>query len=311
MARIQQSIEINVPAQAAYHQFTRFEEYPRFMQDVEEVRQSDDTHLHWSTSMAAGKADWDAEITEQMPDRCIAWRNTSGPDNAGRLEVEPVGREKARVTLTMECEPGDMLPPQAGSSEAAMAERLAQNLARFKKMVETRGAEPGGGRGNVSGASGSGSGAPDAAPVAASGYAAGSEGWDGSEDAGEPAVSSAGTAQDSRQSGQAAVPQPFGLQSPETMQSAASLSRSPDDQPEDGRDGIAEEVNLDQQSDQARRVGQMPQSIGGAASGGMNPADAIAKTMQSKEGVSSEEAALAQSMERAVPPSDEPQSPPK
>lgn len=51
MTKIEQSIEVNVPAHAVYNQLTQFEDYPRFMEDVEEVRQLDDTHLHWHAKM--------------------------------------------------------------------------------------------------------------------------------------------------------------------------------------------------------------------------------------------------------------------
>jgi uncharacterized membrane protein len=42
MARISQSVDINVPAQAAYNQLTQFEDYPRFMEEVESAEQVDD-----------------------------------------------------------------------------------------------------------------------------------------------------------------------------------------------------------------------------------------------------------------------------
>ncbi|WP_292932785.1 SRPBCC family protein [Noviherbaspirillum sp.] len=138
MTRIQQSIEVGVPLHAAYHQLTRFEDYPRFVQDVDTVRQLDDTHLHWSSKLSYQTMEWDAEITEQQPDRCIAWRNTSGPTNAGRLELQAVGADKARVTLTMECEPNEILVAPDGDTEAVMTHRLEQDLACFKAYVEGR-----------------------------------------------------------------------------------------------------------------------------------------------------------------------------
>jgi hypothetical protein len=173
MTRVQQSIEISVPVHTAYHQLTQFEDYPHFMQDVETVHQLDDTHLRWSTKLSYQTLEWDAEITEQLPDRCIAWRNLSGPSKAGKVELQPLGSEKARVTFTMECEPSEILAAPEGNAEAVMAQQLEQDLARFKAFIETRGAQAG------------------SAPVPTSSYAAGSEGWDGNEDPAEPALSSA------------------------------------------------------------------------------------------------------------------------
>ena len=47
MSAVQKSIEVNVPFSTAYNQWTQFEDFPKFMEGVEEVRQLDDTHLHW------------------------------------------------------------------------------------------------------------------------------------------------------------------------------------------------------------------------------------------------------------------------
>lgn len=66
------------------------------------------------------------------------------------------------------------------------------------------------------------------------------------------------------------------LQAEASMQSAASLSQSPDAKADEGQFSVAEEQNFDQQSDQARRVGQMPQNAGPGA----NPSDAMAKAIQ-------------------------------
>ena len=44
MANIERSIDVDVPVRAAYDQWTQFEEFPSFMEGVEEIRQIDDTH---------------------------------------------------------------------------------------------------------------------------------------------------------------------------------------------------------------------------------------------------------------------------
>jgi hypothetical protein len=72
MSTIEQSIEVAVPVRTAYNQWTQFEEFPRFMEGVEEVRQIDDTRLHWRTKVGGREQEFDAEITEQRPDERIA-----------------------------------------------------------------------------------------------------------------------------------------------------------------------------------------------------------------------------------------------
>jgi uncharacterized membrane protein len=141
MARIQQSIEVGVPAHAAYQQLVHFEDYPRFMREVDTVRRLDSSHLHWAANMSYQTLEWDAEITEQLPDRCIAWRNVGGPIAAERIELQPLGPSKSRVTMTMECDPLQLIPAQDGNADEAVAERLREDLERFKLYVEANGAE--------------------------------------------------------------------------------------------------------------------------------------------------------------------------
>lgn len=150
MSTIEETIEVGVPVRAAYDQWTQFEEFPRFMEGVEEVRQLDDTHLHWRASVAGDTKEWDAEITEQVPERVIAWRATGGYRNAGAVHFEPVGGDRTKIHLQLDHEPegtvekiGDWL---------GMAGRRAKNdLERFREMIESRGAPSGGWRGEVHG----------------------------------------------------------------------------------------------------------------------------------------------------------------
>jgi len=236
MRKIQQSVEIAVPAHVAYNQLTQFEDYPQFMQDVDKVQQLDDTHLHWVAKLSDRQVEWDAEITEQEPDRCIAWHNTSGSAFGGKVEVEPVGTQAARVTLTLETET-DNASHASGASDAsnstgsaddtAMSERLGQDLTRLKQFLEARGSETGAWRGEVH----------DAQAVR-------------------------GDTGNTGESGETTAPQRDA-----STQSDYALSQPSDDEAQDGRFSISEEVSLDMQSDSARRVGHAPKEDSGAAEG--------------------------------------------
>lgn len=143
MARIEQSIEVNVPVSAAYDQLTQFEQYPRFIQDVDKVRQLDDTHLYLHSRRGGLDMEWEAEITQRVPGRCIAWRNTSGPKYEGRIELHSAGDDGTRVTLTVECDPKQQVLAQHGDAESAIAQHTENDLARFKKFMEKLGREAG------------------------------------------------------------------------------------------------------------------------------------------------------------------------
>lgn len=137
MATVQQSIEVNAPAQQVYNRLTQSKDYARFMEDVESVEQIDDTHLHWTTIMANRPVEWDAEITEQEEDRYIAWHNTSGPTNAGKVEVKPLSPDSSQVTFTLQSEPQQVPGSMAGYTEQEMTLRLQQDLMRMRDYLET------------------------------------------------------------------------------------------------------------------------------------------------------------------------------
>jgi uncharacterized membrane protein len=140
MERIEQSIDVNVPIHTAYNQWTQFEDFPRFMEGVTEVRQLDDAHLHWRANRHGKETEWDSEIVDQQPDRHIAWRDISGPGNSGQVLFESEQEDKTRVTLIMETD---------GQADPAIRQRLEQDLARFKKLLESQGHASGAWRGEI------------------------------------------------------------------------------------------------------------------------------------------------------------------
>jgi uncharacterized membrane protein len=149
MERIEKTIEVHQPVRIVYNQWTQFEEFPRFMAGVREVRQLDDTHVHWHAEIWGKDKEWDAEITEQVPDQCIAWRSTSGDaPNAGMVRFDPVASDRTRVRLTMEYEPQGALE-NAGDALGILSKRVQATVEDFKKFIESRGVETGGWRGKV------------------------------------------------------------------------------------------------------------------------------------------------------------------
>ena len=98
MATIEKSIEVQVPVQTAYNQWTQFEDFPQFMEGVEDVRQIDNTHLHWKARIGGKVEEWDAEIDDQEPDRRVSWHAIGGAQNAGAVTFQPVGAAMTQTT---------------------------------------------------------------------------------------------------------------------------------------------------------------------------------------------------------------------
>lgn len=141
MLKVQHTIDVRVPAHTVYTELTRFENYPRFIADIEQVRQIDETRLHWSARMATRPVEWDTEITVDDPDHCIAWHATKGPMNTGKIDIQALGPDSSRVVFTMEAEPGQFAGLAIGSEEREMTQHLRRNLAGFKEFIETQGGQ--------------------------------------------------------------------------------------------------------------------------------------------------------------------------
>lgn len=145
---IEKSIEVNVPVHMAYNQWTQFEDFPRFMEGVEQVTQLDDKRLHWCANIGGVQKEWDAKITEQIPDERIAWHNTTGPYNAGVVTFHRVGDSKTRVMLQMDYNPEGFVE-NVGDALGAVSSRVSGDLTRFKEFIESRGTETGAWRGEI------------------------------------------------------------------------------------------------------------------------------------------------------------------
>jgi uncharacterized membrane protein len=147
-ASVEESIVVNVPVSTAYNQWTQFEEFPKFMDSVQDVKQLDNTHLHWTANFAGKTREWDAEITEQVPDQRIAWRSTGGMSNSGVVTFHKVSDSKSRVVLHMDFET-ESIGEKIGNAIGGVRLIAKANLKRFKNLIEGRGVETGAWRGAV------------------------------------------------------------------------------------------------------------------------------------------------------------------
>ncbi len=148
MATIEESVEVEVPVRTAYNQWTQFEEFPRFMEGVEQVRQISDTKVHWVAEIAGQRREWDADIVEQIPDERISWCSTEGATNSGVVTFHRLGDDKSKVMLQLEFEPEGAME-QVGDKLGVVKTRTKADLKRFKKFIESRGGESGAWRGEV------------------------------------------------------------------------------------------------------------------------------------------------------------------
>jgi uncharacterized membrane protein len=150
MPKIEDTIEVRVPVQQAYNQWTQFEDFPKFMEGIQSVQQLDDTHVQWVAEIRGESRQWTTEITEQQPDERVAWRTIEGEvKNDGVVTFEPMGDAQTRVNVQMDVEGDSTAENVAGDLLGVVKKQVHGDLERFKQLIESRDEETGAWRGEV------------------------------------------------------------------------------------------------------------------------------------------------------------------
>lgn len=149
MTQVEESIEVAVPVATAYNQWTQFEEFPRFMEGVQRIEQRTPTLTHWVTEVGGIKREFDARITEQVPDERVAWTTVDGDvQHSGVVTFHRLDDGRSKVMLQLEHDPQGVVDSVA--DKLGVVTRQAQgDLRRFREFIEERGSETGGWRGQV------------------------------------------------------------------------------------------------------------------------------------------------------------------
>ncbi|WP_309105237.1 SRPBCC family protein [Microbacterium sp.] len=145
------SIDVDVPVRVAYDQWTQFESFPEFLGGVESVTQLDDTMTHWVVSVGGVKREFDADISDQVPDDHVSWRAVGGEVvHNGRVSFTTQGADSTRVDLAIEWEPQGFIE-KAGAALQIDDAQVKSDLKRFKEYIEHRQSPDGAWRGEIHG----------------------------------------------------------------------------------------------------------------------------------------------------------------
>jgi uncharacterized membrane protein len=150
MPRFEDSIDVDVPVRVAYDQWTQFEDFPRFMDGVKQVAQLDDKTLQWTATVAGQDKVWTAEITDQTPETRVAWKSTTGAENAGAVLFYELGPDRTRVTLKMDADPEGVVET-VGANLGFLERRVKGDLERYKEFIESQRSPTGAWRGEIHG----------------------------------------------------------------------------------------------------------------------------------------------------------------
>jgi uncharacterized membrane protein len=150
MPKIRDSIDVQVPVQQAYNQWTQFEEFPKFMDGIQSVQQLDEKHVQWVAEIRGESRQWTTEITEQQPDEKVAWKTIDGEvKNDGVVTFEQVGDNQTRVNVEMDVQSESRAENVAGDLLDIVKDQVHGDLERFKRLIENRDEATGAWRGEV------------------------------------------------------------------------------------------------------------------------------------------------------------------
>jgi uncharacterized membrane protein len=150
MPKIEDSIEVQVPVRQAYNQWTQFEEFPKFMEGIQSVQQLDDTHVHWVAEIRGETREWTTKITEQQPDKKVAWKTIEGEvKNDGVVSFEQTAEGQTRVNVQMDVEGDSTVENVAGDLLGVVKSQVHGDLEGFKQLFENRDEPTGAYRGTL------------------------------------------------------------------------------------------------------------------------------------------------------------------
>ena len=148
METIKKSIEVERPLSTVYNQWTQFEQFPRFMKEVKRVTQLDDQRLHWEAEIGGKNKEWDARITDQIPDHLIVWQSEGGEYISGAVEFATVSPSRTRIDLQVVYDPQGFVE-SAGDALGLVSGKVESDLEQFKEFIEDRSQEAGAWRGTI------------------------------------------------------------------------------------------------------------------------------------------------------------------
>lgn len=145
---VQQSIDVALPIETVYNQWTQFEEWPNFMHRVKRVTQEDRCNVSFAVKIWGRTREYNAEIVTQRPDDCVKWHVTHGITHAGAVFFRELAPGLTRIELSLDVEPGGLIEKFArGARHIKRAVR--GDLHRFKAYIEMQEEATGAWRGTI------------------------------------------------------------------------------------------------------------------------------------------------------------------
>lgn len=138
--RVHDSVEVQAPLQEVFTYWSNFENFPKFMSNIEEVRMTGQDSSHWKVKGPLGKSvEFDAKTTEMDPSRGIGWNTVEGEImTSGEVRFEELLPDRTRVEVTMNYSnpPGGKVGEVVASVLSDPEKSMQEDLQNFVGIVE-------------------------------------------------------------------------------------------------------------------------------------------------------------------------------
>ncbi|WP_237768687.1 SRPBCC family protein [Actinopolymorpha cephalotaxi] len=149
MINIIEDINIGVPVSVAYDQWSQFQEFASFMKGVRGVDAKDETESNWRGKVWWSTRSWSARVTEQIPDRKIAWTTDGAKGTTkGIITFHPLADDLTKVLVVLEYYPKGFMEKTANIWRA-FGRRVRLDLKHFRRFVTVQGEATGSWRGEI------------------------------------------------------------------------------------------------------------------------------------------------------------------
>ena len=145
---VQQAVDVAVPLETAYNQWTQFEDWPEFMHRVTRVTQEDDCTVSFATKIWGKTKEFKAQIDTQRPDQRIKWKVSEGITHSGVVTFHELAPNLTRIEVNVDIEPGSLIE-KAARGMRHIKRAIRADLARFKAFIEMQELETGAWRGVI------------------------------------------------------------------------------------------------------------------------------------------------------------------
>ncbi|SDS79852.1 SRPBCC family protein [Actinopolymorpha singaporensis] len=149
MTNIIEDINVGVPVSVAYDQWTQFQEFGSFMKGIRGVDAKDEVESNWRGKVWWSTRSWSARVTEQIPDRKIAWTTDGAKGTTkGTVTFHPLADDLTKILVVVEYYPKGFMEKTANLWRA-FGRRVRLDLKHFRRFVTTQGEASGSWRGEI------------------------------------------------------------------------------------------------------------------------------------------------------------------